>query len=68
MTHPDFDMAGPVALRIAACSHMHEAAPLKGLPAVIVEAMRRRVQSEAERAVEMHNEAFPRRPYQLQRG
>lgn len=65
MTHPDFDMAAPVALRIAACSHMREAEPHKGLPAVIVEAMRRRVQAEAQRAIEMHNEVFSRQPYSM---
>lgn len=64
MTHPNFDMASPVALRIAACSHMREADPHKGLPAVIVEAMRRRVAAESDTAIRLHNEAIPNRPYE----
>lgn len=63
--HPDIDMARPVALRIAVCSRMLEDEPERGLPRHIVEAMRRRIRVEIDEAVRMHNEAFPRQPYEV---
>lgn len=63
MRSPYFDMAGPVALRIAVCSRMIEADPSARLPPAIVEAMRRRIAVESAEAIRLHNEAFPRTPY-----
>lgn len=65
MTHGAIDMARPVALRIAVCSRMLEQCPHQGLPREIVDAMRRRIALEVEAAVRMHNEAFPRQPYEV---
>lgn len=58
------DLASRVALRVAVCSHMVETAPLERMPRQIVEAMRRRIAAESQAAIRLHDEAFPRTPYQ----
>lgn len=62
MTQPD--LASRVALRVAVCSHLVEQDPKGRLPREIVEAMRRRIATESQAAIRLHDETFPRTPYQ----
>lgn len=58
------DIASRVALRIAVCSRLLETDPHGRFPRQIVEAMRRRIAAESQAAIRLHDEAFPRTPYQ----